>query len=181
MTDENQPAQDPAAAPVPASEPEATAPEAAVPEAPMPPAPEAPVAAAPEAPVAPAAPAQWPAAPVAAPAATSYPAPPPGAAYAPAYAPGPKTSSNAIIALILSIASWVVCPIVPAIVALVFASMAGKEIQASGERIQGGGMVTAAKIVSWINIGFYVALIVIGAFVLVLVAIAGGLDSARNN
>ena len=68
----------------------------------------------------------------------------------------------------------------PAIVALVFPSMAGKEIRPR-ERIQGGGMVTAAKIVSWINIGFYVALIVIGAFVLVLVAIAGGLDSARNN
>jgi hypothetical protein len=77
-----------------------------------------------------------------------------------------------------------VCPIVPAIVALVFASMAGKEIQASGERIQGGGMVTAAKIVSWINIGFYVAAVIVdpahsGSS---WWAIAGAaLDSARNN
>jgi hypothetical protein len=31
--------------------------------------------------------------------------------------------------------------------------------------------------VSWINIGFWVAVIVVGAFVLVLVAIAGGLDT----
>ncbi len=152
MTDENQAGQEPIEqAPVPAPEPLAEAPQA---------------------------PAQWPAAP-----------PPPGYpaagapvyAYPPAYPPAPKTSSNAIISLVLSIAAWVVCPIVPAIVALVFASMASKEIDASGDQIQGRGMVTASKIVSWINIGFYVALIVVGAFVLVLLAIAGGMDNVNNN
>lgn len=132
---------------------------------------------------APEAPAQWPAAPP-----PAYPTVPPGApvAYAAAYpqAPyqaGPKTSSNAIIALVLSIAAWAVCPIVPAIVSLVFASMASKEIDASGDRIQGRTMVTAARIVSWINIGFYAAVIVVGAFVLVLIAIAGGMDSVKTN
>lgn len=132
---------------------------------------------------APQAPAQWPAAP-----ATAYPAAPPGApagyptAYPPApYQAGPKTSSNAIIALVLSIAAWVVCPIVPAIVSLVFASMASKELDASGDRIQGRTMVTAARIVSWINIGFFAAAIVITAFVLVLIAIAGGMDSVKTS
>ncbi len=130
---------------------------------------------------APQAPDQWPAAP-----APAYPAAPapayPAAAYPPPpYDAGPKTSSNSIIALVLAIASWVVCPIVPAIVALVFASMAAKEIDASGDRLQGRGLVTASRIVSWINIGFTVAVIVITAFVLVIVAIAGGFDNVKNS
>jgi hypothetical protein len=81
------------------------------------------------------------------------------------------------VALVLAIGSWVICPIAPAIVALVFASMATKELNASGGSLEGQGLVTAAKIVSWINIGFWVAVIVVGAFVVVLLAIAGGLDT----
>ena len=127
---------------------------------------------------APQAPGQWPAAPPSYPgaAAPTYPAAYPPYQTSP-YPPAPKTSSNAIVALVLAVAAWVVCPIVPAIVSLVFASMASKEITASGDQLQGRGMVTAAKIVSWINIGFYAALIVIGAFVLVILAIAGGMDN----
>lgn len=131
----------------------------------------------------------WPAAP-----ATGYPAeyppvagatppvlpPPPAypAGYAPAapgYPPAPQTSSNAIIALILAIVSWAVCPIIAAVVALVLASSAGKEIAASGGRIQGAGLVTAARVVAWINIGLYAALLVIGAFFLVLFAATGNM------
>jgi len=53
-------------------------------------------------------------------------APPPGADFAPpVYAANPQTSSNAIIALILAVVSWAVCPLIPAIVALVFAANAG--------------------------------------------------------
>ena len=82
------------------------------------------------------------------------------------------TSSNAIVALILAIISWAVCPVVAAIVALVFASMAGKEIQASEGRIAGRGLVTAARIVAWINIGVTAATLVIGLLVVVIIAIA---------
>ncbi|MDO8310155.1 MAG: DUF4190 domain-containing protein [Actinomycetota bacterium] len=125
---------------------------------------------------APAAPAQWPAA---EPAATSaYPAAPSAypTAYppAPAYASGPRTSSNAIVALVLAITSWAICPIAAAIVALVFASMATKELDASDGALEGRGLVTAAKIVSWINIGLWAAMIVLGAFGLVLWAIVAG-------
>lgn len=135
----------------------------------------------------PAAPAQWPAAPEPAPT-TAYPVAPPAhptshpTSYppAPAYASAPRTSSNAIVALVLAIGSWVICPIAPAIVALVFAAMATKELNASAGSLEGQGLVTAAKIVSWINIGFWVAVIVVGAFVLVLLAIAGALDNGRR-
>lgn len=120
---------------------------------------------------------------------TAYPAAPVGAAAGslppayPAAAPGTPpqgTSSNAIIALVLAIGSWFICPIILAIVALVFANMADKELAASGGQPQGKGLVTAAKIVSWINIGLWAAIIVIGAFVLVIVAIAGGMSSGTS-
>ncbi len=125
------------------------------------------------------APASWPAAPAAYPA-QSYPAPAYPAAPEPGYQAGPRTSSNAIVALVLAVASWAVCPIIASIVALVFASMASKEINASGGQIEGRGLVTAARIVSWINIGVTVAVIVVTAFVLILIAIAGGFDGVKN-
>jgi len=109
-------------------------------------------------------PAQWPAAPVG--------APPPGVPAPAYYPPSSPTSTNAVIAFVLSILSWAVCPIIPAIVALVLAASAQKEIAAGQGRVQGGGLVTAAKIISWINIGFWAALLVIGAFFLVLAAVA---------
>ena len=126
------------------------------------------------------APAQWPSAAYAAPASTpaaaapAYPAPGYGYGQAPATA---QTSSNAIIAIILAAVSWAFCPIIAAIVALIFAHQASKEIEASGGRVQGRGLVTEARWVAWINIGLFAAMIVIGAFVLLLVAIAGGMSS----
>ncbi len=156
--------------------PESVTPESVTPEAPAqwpapPPGtpaqwPAAPVAApAPGTPVPPpGTPAQWPAAPLA--------APPPGVPAPAYYPPSSPTSTNAVIAFVLSIVSWAVCPIIPAIVALVLAAGAQKEIAAGQGRVQGGGLVTAAKIIAWINIGFWAALLVIGAFFLVLAAVA---------
>jgi len=103
---------------------------------------------------------------------TAAPVPP-----APAYGPFPKTSNNAIAALILSIVAWVVCPIIPAIIALVFANKAEKEIAVSNGWVTGGGLVTASKIVSWINIGLYAALLAIGVLVLILAAVGGAFSS----
>lgn len=120
------------------------------------------------------------------------------AGYPPAYPPGypqpygqppnalpasssPATSSSAIVALILAIASWLVCPLVPAIVALVFAARADREIRASGGTVQGGGLSMAAKVVSWINIGLYAAILLMSlVFVVVAVAI-GALDASSGS
>ena len=82
------------------------------------------------------------------------------------------TSSNAVVALILAILSWAVCPLIAAIVAIVFASIASAEINASDGRIGGRGLVTAARIVAWIHIGFVAAAILIGLLILVVVVIA---------
>ena len=90
----------------------------------------------------------------------------------------PQTSSSAIVALVLAIASWVVCPLILAIIALVFASKADREIASAGGAMQGGGLSTAAKILSWINIGIYVAILVVMAIILVIVVIAGAWSQA---
>ena len=86
-----------------------------------------------------------------------------------------QTSSNAIVALVLAIAAWPLCPVIFAIIALVFASKADREIAASNGWVTGGGLVTAAKIVAWINIGLYGALIAIGVLVLIVAAVGGAL------
>lgn len=103
--------------------------------------------------------------------------PPPGypvaAGYPPyGYPPAQTTSTKAVVALILSILSWVVCPIIPAIIALVLANQSNQEIAASGGRVGGDGLNTASKIISWINIGLYAAILVIlGAFFLIAIVL----------
>jgi hypothetical protein len=52
----------------------------------------------------------------------------------------------------------VVCPIVLAVVALVFADRARAEIAGSGGWVTGDGMVTAAKVVAWVNIAVFLAI-----------------------
>jgi hypothetical protein len=88
---------------------------------------------------------------------------PQGAYYAP-----PRTDGTAIAALILSIVSWVVCPIIAAIVALALAHSAGNKIDASAGRVTGGGLVRAAQIIAWLNIG----LITFGMFVAAVALVA---------
>lgn len=88
-------------------------------------------------------------------------------------ATGPVTSSSAIVALVLSILAWPVCPVIFAIIALVFASKADKEIIASQGRIGGSAFVLAARILSWINIGLFAALMVLGLLALLFLTLAG--------
>ena len=95
----------------------------------------------------------------------------------PAYGPAPQTSNDAVAALVLSIVSWVFCPIIPAIIALVFASKARREILASNGWVTGTGLVTSAKIVAWINIGFWAAMTIVWIFILVVALISGAINT----
>jgi hypothetical protein len=78
---------------------------------------------------------------------------------------------------VLAIASFVVCPLVPAIVALVLAHTSQQKIDASGGRLTGEGLNTAARIIAWIHLGL-VALVIV---ILVIVAAAGGFDDNDND
>lgn len=93
----------------------------------------------------------------------------------------PQTSQNAIIAFVLAIVSWAVCPIVCAIIALVMASSARKEIESSGGWKTGEGFVTAAKWIAWVNICVWAVLIVIYAlFFFFAIALSGPTSSYSN-
>jgi hypothetical protein len=100
--------------------------------------------------------------------------PPPGPAgyqqYGyPGYAAPRRTEGNAIAALVLAICSFIVCPLIPAVVALFLASAAKRNIDASNGALDGEGLVTAAKIVAWIHIGILLLILAI-----VIVAIIVG-------
>lgn len=114
----------------------------------------------------------------------SQPPPPAGYGYGGYPQPQPQTSSDALVALVLAIVSWAVCPFVLAIVALVFANKASRAIAASNGWLTGSGMVTAARIIAWINIGFGVLMIgliiiaiIIGAFSAPLEPYSTGVDA----
>jgi hypothetical protein len=78
---------------------------------------------------------------------------------------------------VLAIASFVVCPLVPAIVALVLAHTSQQKIDASGGRLTGESLNTAARVIAWINIG----LVVLVVAIIVIVGIAGGFDDNDND
>lgn len=78
--------------------------------------------------------------------------------------------------LILSIVSWVFCPIIPAIVALAMAPGARRKIAESGGRLEGESLVKVGVIVSWINIGLYGLGLVI--FIIVVIAAAASDNDA---
>lgn len=104
--------------------------------------------------------------------------PPPSAAYPPPSTPPgypappalfPKTSNNAVVALVLAIGSFLICPIILSVAALIVANSAKREIQASQGWVTGDGMVTAAKVIAWINI----ALTIVAIAVVVIIAALG--------
>ena len=103
--------------------------------------------------------------------------PPPGAPgpYGPyGYGPvAPRNSGTAIAALVVAIASFVVCPLIPAIIALVLARNARNEIANSGGTVTGEGLVTAARVISWINIVLWVALGLVFLVVIIIGAAVG--------
>jgi len=89
----------------------------------------------------------------------------------------PQASTSAIIALVLSIVSWTFCPLVTAIVAIVLAYQADKEIRHSDGKVTGQGLSFAAKIIAWINIGVSVAFIVLAVVFGLVLLVAGGFGS----
>lgn len=95
------------------------------------------------------------------------------------------TSTRAVIGLVLAILSWLACPIIAAIAALILARSSAREIAASNGRISGAGLNTATRIIAWINIGIsllsgLVIAALVGFGVLFATNIASTLDPAMN-
>jgi hypothetical protein len=81
--------------------------------------------------------------------------------------PAPKTDGTAIAALCLAIA-FVICPVIPAVIALAMIPGSRRTIAASGGAVSGLGILTAAKVIGWINIGL--GLLGLGAFIIAVIA-----------
>ena len=93
---------------------------------------------------------------------------------------GPKTSGKATTVLVLGILSLVLAfgciGFVLAIVALVMAPGAAKEIRDSGGQLTGEGQLKAGKIMSWISIGL-TALGIVAFIVVIIVTVASDTSS----
>lgn len=101
-----------------------------------------------------------------------YGTPPPAGQGQYGYSPytPPQTEGTAVVALVAAIASFMFCPFIPAVAALIIAPGAKRKIAESNGRLTGDGLVTAARWVAWINIamcaGFallFIALMILGA------------------
>ena len=103
--------------------------------------------------------------------------PPPGWTPPPAGYRPPQTDGMAIGALACAIAAFLVCPLVPAIVALFLAHNSQQRINASGGQLTGDGLNTAARIVSWIHIG----LCALGIVVFIILVATVDTDNDEND
>ena len=94
----------------------------------------------------------------------------------PGYGRAQETASRAIVVLVCAIASFVVVPFIPAVVALALAGGAQQQIAQSGGRLTGDGLVRAGRILAWINVGL-TALVVVGIIGLIAFALPSGTSS----
>ncbi|HEY7438520.1 MAG TPA: DUF4190 domain-containing protein [Acidimicrobiia bacterium] len=97
------------------------------------------------------------------------PAPSPYPAAYPPYGARQKTSGLAIAALVLSLLSFVMCPVIAAVIAIALAHAAFNRIDSSGGLVGGRGMAVAGNIIAWVNIAL-VTLAALGTAVGLLIA-----------
>ncbi|MGI8794210.1 MAG: hypothetical protein ACR2H3_13725 [Acidimicrobiales bacterium] len=64
------------------------------------------------------------------------------------------------MSLVLACLSWPFCPVILAVVALVLVPSSRSKMEASGGRLTGEGLLTASKIIAWLNIALWGLLIV---------------------
>jgi hypothetical protein len=74
-----------------------------------------------------------------------------------------------VAALVCGIASFVVCPLLPAVAAVILAPGAKQKIRESGGRLEGESMATTGQVLGWINIG----LAALAVLALVILAAVG--------
>jgi hypothetical protein len=70
--------------------------------------------------------------------------------------PLPRTSTMAIVSLILGALTWVMLPVVGAIAAVITGHMAKKEIRESGGWLTGDGLASAGLVLGYVHLGLAV-------------------------
>jgi hypothetical protein len=84
-----------------------------------------------------------------------------------------QTSTLAIISLVAGIASWLIVPVIGAIVAIITGNKAKKEIAAGAGSLGGEGLAKAGVILGWANLAVFL-LSVCAVVVLILLGPAIG-------
>jgi hypothetical protein len=92
---------------------------------------------------------------------------------------GPQSNTMAIVSLIAGIASFVVIPLIGAIVAIITGNNARKEIAASNGMQTGDGMAKVGVILGWVNIALSVICGCIFAATLILPFLMAGSSGSR--
>lgn len=95
---------------------------------------------------------------------------PPDAPPPPPYGGYAQTSSQAVVALVLGVASFFTCGLIVAIPAIIVGRNAQRQIDASGGHVQGRGMATAGIVLGIVN----VVLSVLAIIAVVLAFVFGG-------
>jgi Domain of unknown function (DUF4190)/zinc-ribbon domain len=97
--------------------------------------------------------------------------PPPGypAGPVPYYQPAPPPDGLAIASLVLAVASFFACPVIGAVLGLVFGYIAVRNIRESNGALGGEPLAKAGIIISWVHIGMVV---LIALFITIVVLIA---------
>ena len=70
--------------------------------------------------------------------------------------PARTTSPLAVVSLVTGLLSWVILPLVGALVAIVCGHMARGEIRRDPDRLDGDGLALAGLILGWVNIALMV-------------------------
>jgi hypothetical protein len=65
---------------------------------------------------------------------------------------GKETHPQAIYAIVAAVAAWFTCPVVGALISLSFCRDARLDIEASGGEYGGEGLLTAARVLSWVHL-----------------------------
>jgi hypothetical protein len=92
--------------------------------------------------------------------------------------PEPRaTSTTAVVSLIFGILSWVLLPVIGAIVAVVCGHLARAEIRKSGGALDGDGLAVAGLVLGWTHLALMVlavlvAILVFGGILALIAAIA---------
>lgn len=89
--------------------------------------------------------------------------------------PPNKSSTLAVISLIMGILAWIFLPVIGSITAVITGHLAKKEIRASGWALTGDGLATAGLVLGYIQLG----VIVVAGVVIILLAIAGPIMENR--
>lgn len=95
------------------------------------------------------------------------------------YQQGPQTSNKAVVAMVMAILSFVVCPVILAVAALIVGGQAKQEIAASNGWLTGDGLVTGAKILAWVNIALSVLAVIF--MIIFFVALGNTVNDIQMN